>query len=223
MKKQILESLRTKFEGVSDAILSRVAEKLSKTTTSESDIESAVEGVTFQSLLESYGDSRATEAQQSAVKNYETKYGLKNGEKVQTEPKDEPKDEPDVPEWAKKLIEDNKAMKAQLDSNAAEKLTAARRAQLDAVVSKLPEKLRAPYARINVTNLSDEDFQSQLGSITTEVESIASEMKQSGAVFGRPRSAASGKTVNEEEEVNPEVLKYLDAQTKSKEEDGQNF
>lgn len=81
MKKEILEALKAKFEGVSEAILNRIADKLAKTVTKQEDVATAVEGVTFQQVLESYGDSRATEAQQTAVTNYEKKHGLKDGKR----------------------------------------------------------------------------------------------------------------------------------------------
>ena len=78
MRKEILDALKAKFTGVSDAILGRIADKLAKTATTAEQVATAVEGVTFQQVLESYGDSRATEAQQTAVSNYEKKHGLKD-------------------------------------------------------------------------------------------------------------------------------------------------
>lgn len=226
MKKQIIEKLSTKFSGVSESILDRIAAKLAKTIKEESEIEAAVEAVTFQSVLESYGDSRATEASASAVKNYETKYGLKDGIKAAKEGEDTKSDnsntDPEPPAWAKQMMEDNKALKAQLDSMNAEKTNTARRSQLDAVVSKLPEALRAPYARIDVSALSDEDFQTQLTSITTEVDGIASAMRTKGAVFGAPTSQFGRKT-DKNDEVNPVVLAELEAQSKKGDEGAQNF
>ena len=85
MKKIILEALKAKFTGVSNTILDRIAAKLAKTVTSEEQVASVVEAVTFQQALESYGDSRETEAQQTAVSNYEKKHGLKDGQKVEPE------------------------------------------------------------------------------------------------------------------------------------------
>lgn len=94
MKKKIIEALATKFEGVEANILDRVAEKLSKTVRSEDEIQTIVDGVTFQSVLESYADSRTNEAVTSAVANYEKKYNLKNGKPIQVPPKPSPKPEP---------------------------------------------------------------------------------------------------------------------------------
>lgn len=92
MKKKILEALATKFEGVDAKILDRVATKLAKTVTKEEEVEPAVEGVTFQDILTSYGDARATEASKTAVSTYEKKHGLRDGKKVDTDGDD---DEPD--------------------------------------------------------------------------------------------------------------------------------
>ena len=62
MKKEILEALTTKFPGVSVSILDRIATKLAETVTTAEQVKTAVEGVTIQQVIESYGDSRGTEA-----------------------------------------------------------------------------------------------------------------------------------------------------------------
>ena len=57
-----MNALTTKFPGVSATILGRIADKLAKTAVTAEDVKTTVDGVTFQQVLESYGDSRATEA-----------------------------------------------------------------------------------------------------------------------------------------------------------------
>ena len=189
MKKELLAALKAKFEGVNESILSRIADKLAKTTTKEEDVATAVSGVTIQQIIEGYGDSRATEAQQSAVRNYEEKYGLKDGEKLQ-EPKLKPKpQEETMPEWAKKLVEENKTLSERLGRMDGERITAERK--------KLPENLRKPYERMSVDKLSDEEFTTLVGEITAEVDEIASSVKSKGAIFGRP--AAHQGTDNSQE------------------------
>ena len=91
MKNRLLELLKAKFEGVRDAILNRIADKIAKSVTTEEEATTAVAGETFQQVIDSYGDSRATEAQQTAVSNYEKKHGLKDGKAIQQEP---PKTQP---------------------------------------------------------------------------------------------------------------------------------
>lgn len=195
MKKELLAALKAKFEGVNENILSRIADKLAKTTTKEEDVATAVSGVTIQQIIEGYGDSRATEAQQSAVRNYEEKYGLKDGERVQ-EPKPKPQEET-MPEWAKQLVAENKTLSERLGRMNGERITAERKQKLSAVFKKLPENLRKPYERMSIDKLSDEEFTTLVGEITAEVEEIASSVKSKGAVFGRP--AAHQGTDNSQE------------------------
>lgn len=86
---QILAALQQKFSGVDTAILSRIANKKGEGVTDESKVNSIVEGISFQDVLNSYGDFRADGAASTAVKNYERKYNLKDGKAV-----DEPKPTP---------------------------------------------------------------------------------------------------------------------------------
>ena len=86
---QILAALQQKFSGVDTAILSRIANKKGEGVTDESKVNSIVEGIGFQDVLNSYGDFRADGAASTAVKNYERKYNLKDGKAV-----DEPKPTP---------------------------------------------------------------------------------------------------------------------------------
>ena len=83
MKQTIIDLLKTKFEGVDESILSRIADtKAAKAVKTEDEANTFVEGVTLNQLLSSYGDIRSTEAQRTAVTNYEKKHGLKDGKKV---------------------------------------------------------------------------------------------------------------------------------------------
>lgn len=200
MKQKILEALKAKFVGVSDAILNRVADKLAKTVTSEEQVATAVEGTTFQQVLESYGDSRATEAQQTAVKNYESKYGLKDGAKVEqpkpdehhaTEPQNIQTGGEQQPAWVQALIESNKKLSDRLDAMEAGKTAETRKQKLNAVIDKLPESLRKAYERTPVDNGTDEEFNSLLESITQEVNGILTDTQARGAVFGRPLGGKS--------------------------------
>lgn len=90
MKKKILELLQTRFSGVDGKILEGIAGKLAETATSDEEAQTAVDGVTFSQVLQSYGDSRANQASETAVRNYEKKYNLKDG-KSTVEPEPEPK------------------------------------------------------------------------------------------------------------------------------------
>jgi hypothetical protein len=213
MKKELLDALKARFAGVSENVLNRVAERMAKTVTTAEQVASAVEGVTFQQVLDSYGDSRATEAQQTAVKNYESKYGLKDGVKAEggaaTAPPAQTTTPPaaggdDVPAWAKTLLDTNKALAERLNKFEADRTTATRREQLNGIIGKLPEHLRKPYERTSVDNLNDEQFTALTGEIATEVDAIVKDAQAKGAVFGRPvgggqQSKATAKEASDEE------------------------
>lgn len=193
MKKKILEELKTKFVGVSENILDRVADKLAKTITTEEEVATAVEGVTFQSILESYGDSRATEAQKTAVSNYEKKHGLKDGQHIDktvepTNPKKDKKDDDDVPAWAKALIESNKALNDKIASIEGDKTATNRKSTLNKILSNAPETIRSRYEKdfSRMSFADDDDFNAWIGEITPDVEKITTDFK--GAVVRRPKT-----------------------------------
>lgn len=211
--KQILEALRTQFPGVGDNVLQKTAARLAKTVTTEEGVKTAVSGVTLQQVIDSYGDSRATEAQESAVKNYEEKHNLKDGKVInpdngggasssqtttatQTQNNGGGASE-QIPAWAQALIDSNKSMSDRLDKMDSERTTATRKQQISAVISKLPETLRKPYERMAVDTLSDDEFNTLVSEVTTEVDGIMNDTKTKGAVFGRP--GASNATTQQDE------------------------
>ena len=95
---QILAGLRTKFAGVDDATLQRIASKKAEGVTDESKVNSIVEGITFQDVVTNYGDFRANGASATAKKNaiadYEKQHNIKDGKPIE-EPK--PQDPPTDP------------------------------------------------------------------------------------------------------------------------------
>lgn len=206
MKKEILEALTTKLPGVSASILDRIANKIAKTATTAEQVKTAVEGVTIQQVIESYGDSRATEASETARKNavqdYENRYGLKDGVKTTitatggeqptgssaTNPTTGGLDE--APAWAKTLIE-------RIDRMENAKTTETRTQQLNAVISKLPDNLRKAYEHLPVDKYTEEDFGKLIGEISTEVEGIVDDSAARGAVIGKPSAYQGTHTTTE--------------------------
>ena len=88
---KILAGLKTKFQGVEDATLQRMASKKAEGVTDESKVNSIVEGISFQDVLTSYGDYRADGAQKTAVSNYEKKHNIKDGKPIEgPKPQDPP-------------------------------------------------------------------------------------------------------------------------------------
>lgn len=233
MKQQILTALKAKFVGVSDAILDRVATKLAQTVTTAEQVQTAVDGVTFQQVLESYGDSRATQATQTAVHNYETKYGLKDGVKV-TPPEQQPPVVPPVtppvtppaggaeavPAWAQALIESNNSLKNELAQMKTDRTTETRKQQISTLIEKLPENLRKAYSRTPVDGLTDEQFTALVGEITTEVGDIQSSIQQKGAVFGKPAAQNGG---NQRAELTKEQIAAISQRDGAAQGQGQPF
>lgn len=191
MKQTIIDLLKTKFEGVDESILSRIAEtKAAKAVKTEDEANTFVEGVTLNQLLNSYGDIRSTEAQRTAVSNYEKKHGLKDGKKVSVEDDlnklDNEDNNEDMPAWAKAMLESNKKLAEQVATMTAEKNTAARKQKLDAIINKLPERDRRGYARTSFADLSNEDFDTLLEDINNEVEETLKENQTTGTTFRAP-------------------------------------
>lgn len=192
----ILNALKTKFEGVSENVLGRIARKLEKTVTTAEQAKTSADGVTLQQLVEGYADSRATEATQTAVRNYETKYGLKDGEKTnagdEKEPTNPTNPQPptggaeDTPAWAKALMEQNKALTDRIAKMEGASVTSERKQRISAIVAKLPETLRKPYERIVLDTMTVDEFNALATELTAEVDGIASDINAKGAVFGRP-------------------------------------
>ena len=205
MRKEILDALKAKFPGVSDSVLGRIADKLAKTATTAEQVKTAVEGVTIQQVIESYGDSRATEAsntaRENAVKDYESRYGLKDGVKVTNNTNNggeqptggsatNPTGGDETPAWATTLLE-------RIGRLETSKTTETRKQQLNAIIGKLPETTRKAYERLPLDKYSDEEFTTMLGEVTTEVEGIVDETQARGGVFGKP--SATGRTTQQTE------------------------
>lgn len=202
MKERLLEALRSKFPGRSAVILGRIADKLAKTATTPEQVTTAVEGVTPEliEVIESYGDSRATEASTTAVTNYEAKYGLREG-KPTTPPAptgdgndNAPKGQTDgdVPAWASALIEQVAQLKDRQNKQDAERTTTGRRQVLEAIYGHLPEPLRKGYERIPLDTLSDDEFAKLSSDVTAEVGEIGQAFAAKGAVFSTPSAHHGG-------------------------------
>jgi len=198
MKNKILEALKTKFDGVDASTLGRIADKLAKTTTDEAGIQTAVDGVTFQQVMESYGDARVTKAQQTAVENYEKKHGLKDGKPIQAEPpKPEPQEPPkpnDEPEYIKAMRQQMEAMQKRLDEADKAKTTSGRRSKLDAMLKDAPETIRTLYTQNfeAMTFADDAAFDTWLDGSKTSVESLTATFNAKNGITTPPKTGGGG-------------------------------
>lgn len=214
MKKQIFEALKTKFPGVQDAILNRIADKLAKTVTKEEEVATSVEGVTFQQVLESYGDSRATEAQQTAVSTYEKKYNIKDGKPVedptqqQQQQQQQQNQQEEAPAWAKETLNTIKLLNERLEKIEGDKTTTTRKTHFDDAVKSLPEKLRARYEKdfSKMSFKDDDEFEAYIADLKTDVVEI------SGAVVEKkPSSSPMAATAVSSEKASPHVQQRVEA------------
>ncbi|OZT04972.1 hypothetical protein [Prevotella sp. 885] len=218
MFEKILAGLKTKFPGVDSKILERIAKKKAETTTTEEEVKTVVDGVTFQSIIESEGDRRANEAQTTAITNYEKKYKLKDGKSIQQpEP---PKPEPptggasdEVKQMFAKMEQENKAMREQLDGILQEREGNQRKAKFEALFEGASDKLKERYLR-NYDRLSfkdDDDFNGWLDTQKPFIESDIKEEKASGAAATPP---LGGNRRKPGEAVDPAVTAYLNSEAK---------
>lgn len=209
-RQQILAALQAKFKGGNAGVLGWIATQLAKTVTAPEQVQTAVDGISeeYVTMMEGYGDNRATSSAQTAVANYETRHKLKDGKPVEEPPTgggdNKPVEQPkggttvppkeEIPSWAKTLIEQNKALTERLDGVEKERTTSSRKSQLSAVIAKLPENLRKPYERISLDSLKDEEFTQLVSEVETEVTGILGSMRQQGAIFQQPTNPQGGGT-----------------------------
>ena len=202
---QILAGLQQKFSGVDTATLTRIATKKAEGVTDESKVTSIVEGISFQDVMQNYGDFRAGQAQTSAVTNYEKKHGLKDGKPIEEpeEKKDEKKNEKkdEVPAWAQALIDSNKSLSEKLSAYESEKAQAQRNSQISAVAKKygIPEFMLKDR---NIPENTDLD---------TYFKDMKQDMSNSGFQFAKAPETAEQK----QEQEASEFAKMIEADTKS--------
>lgn len=223
MKELIIKALQTKYPGVDAKIIDRMATKLAKTVTKEEDVQTAVDGVTFQQVLDSYGDYRATEATQTSISNYEKKHNLKDGKPVgdpddkkddkdgddkrkagsdgKGDGDDKPKD--DVPAYIKQLMDRFDALEKRQQQQEAEKLQSSRKSQLTEILKDAPESIRKMYEDnfAAMTFADDAKFNEWLGNSKTTVEGIVNDMKQKGASIHPPMAGGGGKPKGEPDAI----------------------
>lgn len=182
MNKIILEALTAKFEGVNAEILTRVADKLATKATTEEEAKALAEGVSFQDLLDRYGDYRAQQASSKQPKPAPQEPKPNDPKPAPQEPK--PNNEPSdvLPEWAKEL-------KAELESYKAQEANAKRLGKLKDILKELPESLRGRYERdfSRLTFKDDEDFTKWMEELTPDVSSILEDYKKMGGGPTNPK------------------------------------
>ena len=217
----ILAALQTKFTGVDAKILGRIAKKYAKTATgtTEADAKTIVDGITFQQVLESHADYRATEAQKTAVANYESKHNLRDGKPIeqpqqnqsQTQPQQEQsgqtagqqggqQSEEKAPAWAQQIIADNKALRERLQSIESERTQNSRLERFREAIKGAPDKVKTRYEKdfARLTFKDDADFDSYLEEIAPDITAMAALAPRNGAAVGAPFGSQGSNTAASE-------------------------
>lgn len=223
MFEKILAGLKTKFPGVDSKILERIAKKKAETTTTEDEVKTVVDGVTFQSIIDSEGDRRANEAQSSAVSNYEKKYKLKDGKPSEPPQQDPPQQDPPQPptppaggedsevlKMLKQIQQDNQQLRTEINGMKTKELGNQRKDKFSALFEGASDKLKERYMRNydRLTFKDDEDFNGWLDQQKPFIESDIKEEKAKGAKTTPP---VGGKR-KPGEEADPAVTAYLNAE-----------
>lgn len=214
----ILAALQTKFPGVDAKILGRIAKKHAKTATgtTEADAKTIVDGITFQQVLESHADYRATEAQKTAIANYESKHNLRDGKPIEqaqqqqsaqqqtqqgqqsqtTAQQGGQQPEDKAPAWAQQIIADNKALREEFQSYKAERTQNSRLERFRKAIEAAPEKVKVRYEKdfTRLTFKDDADFDSYLEEIAPDITAIAAQVSRNGAAVGAPFGSQGSNT-----------------------------
>lgn len=210
----ILTGLQQKFSGVDTATLTRIATKKAEGITDETKVTSIVEGISFQDVIQNYGDFRAGQAQTSAVSNYEKKHGLKDGKPIENPKPEPPKPEPPKPNDPPKPQETDIA-KMIADGIAtgikpfADKLAKMEeqeaQAQRNSQISAVAKKYGIPEFMLKDRNIPENT------DLDTYFKDMKQDMSNSGFQFAKAPETAEQK----QEKEASEFAKMIEADTKS--------
>ena len=181
MKEKILEVLRTKYSnlGLSKDILDGYAEYLSATVTEENGIEAAVAAI--EPLLKQQQkefdkirtQKKAEEVKKESPKEKEPEKTEKQEvapepEKVKPEqPKEKEEEKP--PKWLKKFTDRIEQLENEVKQRDKTAMLDKRRAEVNSIVSKLPQSVQSLYYRTNL-DISDEEYEELKTTIANEVD-----------------------------------------------------
>jgi len=204
MKDKIIAFLKSKLTGVSESFLSGVAETFSKTVKEEKDIETTFTDGIIETLkysatqLQVEGDRRATEAQKTALKNYQEKYGLnEDGTPIKKVIKPEDiKPDPNEPAWftayKKEQTESLNGLKSEFETQKKEK-TSATLSKRVREHEKLKDIPASYFKGRNLTPKSEDEIDQLVTSIETDYNGFKQEMAEKGVILNTP-PAGGGQT-----------------------------
>lgn len=194
MKETILSLLKTKFSGVPEKILDRIATSKAKTITTAEQANSYAEGAALETVFEYWGDARATEAANTAIAN---------AQRTPTQPVNK-EAEPIIgakPEFMQIIEKQNEqiANLTKLVGGVATAMTASQKTQTAKeafVSSKLPQKW---FNRIDVN--SEVSIEDQIKDLQTEYTELRQGVIDSMVGEGDYTPKAESKELSEKEYV----------------------
>lgn len=209
--KLILEQLKEKFEGVSDAVLKPTAAKLAKTIDDESALTDEIAGVTIQGIIDSYTDSRVTNGVNTALRRERAKTP------TTTPTEAEPTDEADskeqtskdsnragadeAPAWAKALL----TRLGALEADATKARGAKRAEELRGLAKDLPASVASLFeTRSDLGDLSEEDYNALREQTQKQVNEISQDFAK--PTFGTPLHRADTPKVSPDVKAGAEAL-----------------
>jgi len=196
MKDKIIAFLKSKLPGVSESFLSGVAETFSKTIKEEKDIETIFTDGIIGTLkysatqLQIEGDRRATDASETALKNYQKKYGLKeDGTPIKEPKKKDVTPDPDEPAYftayKKEQSESIAALKAEITTQKQEK-TSATLAKRVKEHEKLKDIPASYFKGRNLIPKTEDDIDQLVSSIEADYNGFKQEMAEKGVEISTP-------------------------------------
>lgn len=208
--KLILEQLKKKFEGVSEAALKPTVNKLAKTIDDESALADEIAGVTIQGIIDSYTDSRVTSGVNTALRRERAKAPTTTpteeeptdeaDSKEQTS-KDSPRAEDEAPAWAKNLL----TRLGALEADATKARGAKRAEELRGLAKDLPASVASLFeTRSDLGDLSDEDYNALREQTQKQVNEISQDFAK--PTFGTPLHRADTPKVSPEVQAGAEAL-----------------
>lgn len=211
MKEKILAALKTKYKnmGLSDKVLEKMAAIIAATITEEADIDNAVSGV--EDLLKGFqsdSDKRVTDAVAKAKKDAEAKEN--NGGAPAKENEPEKKEGEGIPEWAKGLVETNKALLQEISALKAGKTTETRKSILETKLKdinpKLREKALKDFSRMQFD--TDDEFNAFVDETAKDLGEFSQAEAEKGlSGLGSPMLGAGGKAG--EKEISPAMKQII--------------
>ena len=116
-----------------------------------------------------------------------------------------------MPEWAKVLVESNKALSGKIAAMESEKVGNSRKAKLQDAVKGLPEAIANRYAKDfeRLQFKDDADFDGWLNEVAPEMAAVAKDFAKPR--FNAPKSGGAAKT----EEINPMLKARIDERAKA--------